>query len=216
MRVILLGAPGAGKGSQASRLSRKYGVPHISTGDMFREAYEKKTPLGIRAHGYWGDGNLVPDDVTCAMVEERFGQGDCADGFILDGFPRTLAQAEMLSATLERLGLEIDAVVQMDVSEETILQRLTGRRVCEACGANYHVTNLRPAKPGVCDGCGGSLVQRPDDRRDTILTRLGVYREKTAPLIDYYRERGRLVDIDANKTVDENLGEITAILEGRA
>lgn len=214
MRVILLGAPGAGKGSQASRLSRKYGVPHISTGEMFRDAYEKKTPLGIRAHGYWGEGNLVPDDVTCAMVEERLGRDDCAGGFILDGFPRTLAQAEMLSSTLDRLGLEVDAVVQMDVSEETIIQRLTGRRVCEECGANYHLTNLPPAKPGVCDACGGALVQRPDDRRETILQRLRVYRERTAPLIDYYSEREELVDIDADKTVDENLEEIIAILEG--
>lgn len=215
MRVILLGAPGAGKGSQASRLCGKYGVPHISTGEMFRGAYEKETPLGVRAHGYWGKGNLVPDDVTCSMVEERFGEGDCARGFILDGFPRTLAQAGMLSATLERLGLAVDAVIQMNVSEERILQRLTGRRVCGDCGANFHVENLPPAKPGICDNCGGRLVQRPDDSRETILNRLRVYRERTAPLIEYYRKRGELVEIDANKSVAENLADITGILENR-
>jgi len=216
MRVILLGAPGAGKGSQAARLGRQHGVPHISTGDMFRDAFEKKTDIGIRAHGYWGKGELVPDDVTCSMVEERLESGDCSGGFIFDGFPRTLAQAEMLTAAMERLGIAVDAVIQMNVSRETILQRLTGRRVCERCGANFHVKNMPPAKPGVCDYCGGRLVQRPDDERETILNRLRVYEERTAPLVDYYRRTGKLVSIDADKSVDENLKEITAILEARS
>jgi len=216
MRLILLGAPGAGKGSQAARLGRQHGVPHISTGDMFRDAFEKKTDIGIRAHGYWGKGELVPDDVTCSMVEERLESGDCSGGFIFDGFPRTLAQAEMLTAAMERLGIAVDAVIQMNVSRETILQRLTGRRVCERCGANFHVKNMPPAKPGVCDYCGGRLVQRPDDERETILNRLRVYEERTAPLVDYYRRTGKLVSIDADKSVDENLKEITAILEARS
>lgn len=216
MRLILLGAPGAGKGSQAARLGRKHGVPHISTGDMFRDAFEKKTDIGIRAHDYWGKGELVPDDVTCSMVEERLESGDCSSGFIFDGFPRTLAQAEMLTAAMERLGIAVDAVIQMNVSRETILQRLTGRRVCERCGANFHVKNMPPAKPGVCDYCGGRLVRRPDDERETILNRLRVYEERTAPLVDYYRRTGKLVDIDADKSVDENLEEIMAILEARS
>lgn len=216
MRVILLGAPGAGKGSQAARLSRKYGVPHISTGDMFREVYDKRTDLGIRAYEYWGRGELVPDDIACSIVEERLESNDCGKGFIFDGFPRTLPQAEMLSATLKRLGLEVDAVIQMNVSEETILQRLTGRRVCELCGANFHVENLPPKSPGVCDYCGGKLIHRPDDERSTILNRLRVYRERTVPLIDYYRRKEILFDIDANKSVDENLEEMAAILEARS
>ena len=216
MRIILLGAPGAGKGSLAARLCRKYGVPHISTGDMFREAYEKGSELGISAHEYWGKGDLVPDDVTCSMVEKRLKDDDCMRGFIFDGFPRTLAQAEMISETLERLGIKLDAVIQMDVSEEAILQRLTGRRVCDQCAANFHVDNMPPNKPGICDYCGGSLVQRPDDSRETILNRLSVYRERTAPLIEYYRRKGNLACIDANRSVGDNMADITAIMEARS
>lgn len=214
MRVILLGPPGAGKGTQAVSIAEQTGIPHISTGDMFRGALKQGTPLGREAKKYMDAGELVPDDVVVAMVRERIQKPDCAAGFLLDGFPRTIVQAEKLEETLRAAGLTIDLVLNLNCAAATVLKRLTGRRVCKSCGAIYHVLNMPPKRDGVCDACNGSLYQRDDDKEATILNRLEVYNRQTAGLIAYYRQRGLLKDIDADVPREQTLAQMMALLRG--
>jgi len=195
VRVAFLGPPGAGKGTQARDLAREWGVPHLATGDMLREAVAAGTAVGVEAKRYMDQGALVPDDVIIGLMAERLGGRDAAKGFILDGFPRTIAQAEALARLLKDLGQALDAVVYFDVSEAELLRRLTGRRVCRACGRTYHLTSSPPKRAGVCDACGGELYQREDDREATVRNRLEVYRRQTAPLLDYYRQRNVLATV---------------------
>ena len=197
MNIVLLGAPGAGKGTQAAKLVEEFKLPHISTGDMLRAAVKAGTPLGQKAKSYMDAGDLVPDDVIIGIIKERLAQDDCKNGFILDGVPRTVAQAE----ALEEMGVGIDKVVDIEVSDERIIQRLSGRRVCSACGASYHTTAKPSVKPDVCDRCGGALIVRKDDEPATILERLKIYHELTEPLVDFYRERGKLVVVEGQEEV---------------
>jgi len=195
VRVAFLGPPGAGKGTQARDLAKEWGVLHLATGDMLREAVAAGSPLGREAKSYMDQGALVPDDVIIRMMAERLGVADAGRGFILDGFPRTIAQAEALARLLKDLGQTLDTVVYFDVSEPELLRRLTGRRVCRACGHSYHLTSNPPKRAGVCDACGGELYQRDDDGEATVRNRLEVYRRQTAPLLDYYRQRNLLVTV---------------------
>lgn len=203
MRLLFLGPPGAGKGTQARELAREWGVPQVATGDMLREAMTAGTPLGRAAKQYYDRGELVPDDVILKMVAERFAQPDAAQGFILDGFPRTIAQAEGLAAMLDRLGHNVDSVIYFDVSEPELVRRLTGRRLCRACQTPFHVVSAPPKRAGVCDKCGGELYQRVDDSEATVRNRLGVYERQTAPLLDYYRERGLLRTVSGEGAIDK-------------
>jgi adenylate kinase len=214
MRLILLGPPGAGKGSQAKVLCEKLDAPHIATGDMFREAYKLGTELGIKAHDrYWGKGELVPDDITVGLVKERLTREDCREkGFVLDGFPRTVPQAESLDEMLDKLGQALDRVIYMKTSKEVILQRLGGRRVCRCCGANYHLVNMPPDVEGKCDLCGGELIQRADDNEGTILNRLEVYERQTAPLIEYYERKRQLSTVNSDTPVQGTFEQIMEAL----
>ena len=212
IRVVLLGPPGAGKGTQAKLLQEKFEACQISTGDILRKAVAEKTPLGQEAASYINSGALVPDDVILTLVAERIKAEDCAKGFLLDGFPRTIAQADGLRQILKPLGRELDRVLSVRVPPQVIVERLSGRRTCKKCGAMYH-TAFGPSKqPGVCDKCGGDLVQRDDDREETIAARLKVYENQTAPLIDYYRETGLLREIDGVGSVEEIRGRVNAAL----
>lgn len=213
MRLILMGPPGSGKGTQAEFICKGLDIPHISTGDMFRRAISEKTELGTKAKEYLDSGRLVPDEVTVGIVEERLQQDDCLQGFLLDGFPRTVAQAEALDRFIAGMPYELDAVINIEVPREEILKRLTGRRMCRECGASYHVDFSPPLQPDRCDKCGGDLYQRDDDKESTINKRLDVYKEQTEPLIAYYEERGLLKNIDGNqdikgvlKAIGESLG----------
>ena len=212
MRAVLLGPPGAGKGTQAVRLVEKYNVPQISTGDIFRRNIKEGTELGKKAQEYMNAGQLVPDELVVDLVKDRLMQDDCKNGYLLDGFPRTIFQAEELDKFLAEQGQKLDAVINFEVGYDTLIERLTGRRVCKACGAGYHVKNMPPAKEGVCDVCGGELEQRKDDTRETAVNRISVYEESTAPLIGYYRETGALKNFNAEKDPDELLKEIVAEL----
>jgi adenylate kinase len=214
MIILFLGAPGAGKGTQASIIAKKLGIPHISTGDIFREAVSKGTELGKKAKEYMDRGELVPDEIVIGIVKERIVADDCKNGFVLDGFPRTVAQAEALDQVLSEIDRKIDYVLNIVVSEDEVVKRLTGRRTCKNCGAVYHVIFNPPQKEGVCDVCGGELYQRDDDKEETVRNRLRVYFEKTAPLIDYYRNKGVLVDINGEQTVDEVTKEIERVIRG--
>ena len=195
MRIAFLGPPGAGKGTQARDLAQEWGVLHLATGDMLREAVAAQSPLGREAKGYMDQGALVPDDVIIRMMGERLGRADARRGFILDGFPRTIAQAEALAKLLKDLAQTLDTVVYFDVSEPELLRRLTGRRVCRTCGTSYHLTSNPPKRGGVCDNCGGELHQRDDDAEATVRKRLQVYQRQTAPLLDYYRQRSMLTTV---------------------
>ena len=201
VRVAFLGPPGAGKGTQARDLAHEWGGLHLATGDMLREAVAAGSPLGREAKGYMDKGALVPDDVIIRMMGERLSTADAGRGFILDGFPRTIAQAEALAKLLKDLGQTLDAVVYFDVSEPELLRRLTGRRVCRKCGHSYHVTSNPPKRAGVCDACGGELYQRDDDAEATVRNRLEVYRRQTAPLLDYYSQRNLLVTVSGEGPV---------------
>ena len=191
MNLILLGAPGAGKGTQAEVISEKLGIPQISTGNILREAVKNGTEMGVKAKGFMESGALVPDEVVIGILKDRIAEDDCKNGFILDGFPRTVPQAE----ALESMGVNIDKVISLEVADETIQGRLSGRRVCEKCGASYHVEFNPPKTEGVCDKCGGAAVQRKDDAPETVIERLRTYHEQTAPLVDFYGNKGRLVKV---------------------
>ena len=203
MRLVLLGPPGAGKGTHAQVLSKNYGLAHISTGDMLREALRAQTPLGIEAKSYMEKGLLVPDAVVIGIVKERLLMPDAKKGFVLDGFPRTPEQAVSLDQTLDGLKMPLDTVLYFKTTLPVIIRRLSGRRVCGKCGHTYHMTNFRPKMEGVCDLCKGALVQRPDDHEDTVRERLKVYDKQTAPLIEYYRKKGTLSEVDGDLEVPE-------------
>ena len=203
VRVVFLGPPGAGKGTQARELAREWGVPQIATGDMLREAVARKTPLGLEAKRHMDAGALVPDDVVIGLVAERLTQADAAPGFVLDGFPRTVAQAEALDRMLAERRTPLERVIFFDVSRPELLRRLTGRRVCRSCGTGYHVVSAPPRSAGRCDKCGGELYQREDDAEGPVAKRLDVYATQTAPLLDYYRDRGLLVPVPGEGPVDQ-------------
>ncbi len=200
--VILLGAPGSGKGTLAQHMKTRWGVSHISTGDMFREAVKNNTAMGAQASVYMKNGQLVPDDVTIGVVEERFSKDDVKKGFILDGFPRTIPQAQALDAIIKDKDLKITAVILLDVDKSLIIRRITGRRSCPCCGNVYHIETVKPKKDGICDGCGTALIQRKDDTEEVVKERLEAYEKQTAPLVDFYRAKKILVSIDASRSPD--------------
>ncbi len=214
MNVVLLGAPGAGKGTQAEKMIEAWGIPHISTGDILRKAVADGTPLGMQAKKYMDAGELVPDFVVIGLVKNRLQEPDAEEGFILDGFPRTDAQAEALDRALEELGRELDAVVSIDVARDVIVKRLTSRRTCTSCGKIYSLIADPPADPTKCDACGGELYQRDDDTVETVTNRLAVYDRSTAPLVDYYRTKGLLKQIDGDRPVDEVFEDVRSVVEG--
>ena len=213
MKLIMLGAPGAGKGTQAKRIAAKYGIPHISTGDIFRANIKNGTELGKKAQTYMDQGLLVPDELVCDLVVDRIQQSDCEKGYVLDGFPRTIPQAEALTAALEKLGTGIDYAINVEVPDANILNRMGGRRACLGCGATYHVEFNPPKQEGVCDTCGAELVLRDDDKPDTVLNRLKVYHEQTQPLIDFYTEKGVLHTVDGTVDMKDVFAAIVAILD---
>lgn len=212
MNLILMGLPGAGKGTQAEKISGQFGVPHISTGDMFRAAIKEQTELGKQAKSYMDAGDLVPDEVTIGIVRERLGKDDCQQGFLLDGFPRTTEQAEALENILSESGRELSYVLYIDVDEEELLERLSGRRICSNCGATYHVVFNPPKAEGVCDKCGGELYQREDDSEETVKNRLDVNKKQLQPMLDFYRERGYLHTINGNRDIDAVFTDIRDLI----
>jgi adenylate kinase len=212
MRIILLGPPGAGKGTQAALISTKYGLPHISTGDIFRQNIVNKTPLGVEAEDYIHKGLLVPDELTLKIVEERLNCDDCSKGYILDGFPRTIQQAEAFEVYNEGSSKHIDISLFIDVPSELIVKRNSGRRTCSLCGRSYHICFMPPKNEGKCDVCGGKLIQRRDDVESTIIERLSVYKAQTMPLIDYYASKGILRTIDGNREVGDIFSNICKVI----
>ena len=208
LRTILLGPPGAGKGTQAVKIVEKYGVPHISTGDIFRENIKNGTELGKKAQEYMNRGELVPDDLVIDLATSRLLEPDCAEGFLLDGFPRTVYQAEKLDEFLAAHDSKIDVVLDIAVEKEELITRLTGRRVCKTCGASFHVVSVPPKQEGVCDFCGGELIQRADDNLETVTNRIEVYEAQTMPLIDYYEKAGNIAHINGAASLDEVFGDI--------
>ena len=212
MKIIMLGAPGAGKGTQAKMIADKYGVPHISTGDIFRANIKNGTELGMEAKKYMDQGLLVPDELTVRILLDRVAQDDCKNGYVLDGFPRTIPQAEVLDSELTKLGDHIDYAINVDVPDENIVKRMSGRRACLTCGATYHIEHVPPKKEGICDVCGSELVLRDDDKPGTVKNRLNVYHEQTQPLIDFYTEKGVLKTVDGTVPMEEVFAAITAIL----
>ncbi|EGQ1693724.1 adenylate kinase [Staphylococcus pseudintermedius] len=213
MNIILMGLPGAGKGTQASEIIKKYPIPHISTGDMFRKAIKDETELGKEAKSYMDRGELVPDEVTVGIVKERISEDDAKKGFLLDGFPRTIEQAEALNSILEELGRKIDAVVNIEVPEEELMNRLTGRRICETCGTTYHLVFNPPKVEGICDIDGGKLYQREDDNPETVANRLEVNVKQSKPILEFYNQKGLLKNIDGSKHIDEVTSDVIEILE---
>lgn len=213
MYILLMGPPGAGKGTQAERLIRDYGIPQISTGDMFRAAVKSGTALGKEAKSYMDKGNLVPDSVTVGIVKERLGMEDCKKGWILDGFPRTAAQAAALDAILHDMGIALTAVISISANKEDLVKRVSGRLVCRSCGASFHKLFRKPKVDGVCDNCGGELYQRADDNEKTVAERLSVYETSTKPLIDYYKVSGCYYEIDGDQSMDKVYEDIKAALE---
>ena len=212
LRTILLGPPGAGKVTQAAKIVEKYGVPHISTGDIFRENIKKGTELGKKAQEYMNRGELVPDDLVIEIATTRLLEDDCRDGFLLDGFPRTVYQAEKLDEFLAARDSKIDKVLDIAVEKDELIARLTGRRVCKACGASFHVVNIPPKKEGVCDFCGGELIQRADDNLETVTNRIDVYEAQTMPLVEYYEKAGNLVHIDGSTGLENVFADIVSAL----
>jgi len=214
MNTLFMGPPGAGKGTQAERIVAQFGIPHISTGDAFRLAMKENTPLGQKAKEYVDQGLLVPDEVTNGIVRDRLALPDCDSGFLLDGFPRTLAQAEALDQMLADRGRKIDHVINLKVDRSLLLARLTGRRICRSCGATYHVLFNPPKQEGICDKCGGELYQRSDDTEEKVGTRLDEYMSKTAPLLEYYGNKGLLREVDGEQDIDAVTAEIASLLRG--
>ncbi|MFF2094519.1 adenylate kinase [Paenibacillus sp. NPDC058174] len=214
MNILFMGPPGAGKGTQAERIVAEFGIPHISTGDAFRLAMKQGTPLGLKAKEYVDQGLLVPDEITNGIVKERLALDDCNKGFLLDGFPRTLQQAEALDVMLAELNRGIDHVINLKVDRGFLLARLTGRRICKACGSTYHVIFNPPKQEGVCDKCGGELYQRSDDTEEKVGTRLDEYISKTAPLLDYYNGKNLLREVDGEKEIDAVTADIVTLLRG--
>jgi len=212
MKIIMLGAPGAGKGTQAKLISEKYGIPHISTGDIFRANIKNETDLGKKVKGYLDGGLLVPDELTIELVKDRILQADAANGFILDGFPRTIPQAEALDAALVGMGTSIDYAIDVDLADDIIIKRMAGRRFCPVCGATYHVDNLPPKVEGICDVDGEKLIIRDDDKPETVKKRLSVYHEQTEPLIQYYKQKNVLKTVDGSLPLNDAFGAITEIL----
>ena len=212
LRTILLGPPGAGKGTQAVKIVEKYGIPHISTGDIFRENIKNGTELGKKAQEYMNRGELVPDDLVIEIATDRLLKDDCKNGFLLDGFPRTVYQAEKLDEFLAAHDGKIDTVLDIAVGKDELITRLTGRRVCKACGASFHVVNIPPKKEGVCDYCGGELIQRADDNLETVTNRIDVYESQTKPLIDYYEKAGNIAHIDGTTGLDNVFADIVKAL----
>lgn len=212
MKVVMLGAPGAGKGTQAKKIAAKYSIPHISTGDIFRANIKNGTELGKKAKTYMDQGLLVPDELVVDLVVDRVNQEDCANGYVLDGFPRTIPQAEALTKALAGQGQKLDYAIDVDVPDENIVRRMGGRRACIGCGATYHLEYAPPKQEGICDTCGGELILRDDDKPETVTKRLGVYHEQTQPLIDYYTNAGILKRVDGTVDIDEVFQAITEIL----
>ena len=212
MKIIMLGAPGAGKGTQAKQIADKYSIPHISTGDIFRANIKNGTELGKKAKQYMDQGALVPDELTCDLVMDRIQQDDCKNGFVLDGFPRTIPQAEALDAALCKINEKMDYAIDVDVPDENIVNRMSGRRACLNCGATYHLISIPPKVEGICDRCGSEIVLREDDKPETVQKRLKVYHEQTQPLIDYYKNQGILKSVDGTQPMDEVFKAIVTIL----
>lgn len=215
LNIILMGPPGAGKGTQATRIVDAYHLPHISTGDMFREAISQGTPLGLKAKAIIESGGLVPDDVTIGLVKERLSRDDCAKGFLLDGFPRTIPQAEALKAMGKEIGREINLVLAITVPDEELIRRIAGRRVCPKCGASYNVNDMKPKQEGICDRCGAALIQRKDDNPESFKTRLDNYYAQTAPLIAFYQGEGLYKEYDGTIGADNLFKEIANLLEAK-
>ncbi|MDU5188178.1 MAG: adenylate kinase [Staphylococcus epidermidis] len=213
MNIILMGLPGAGKGTQASEIVKKFPIPHISTGDMFRKAIKDETDLGKEAKSYMDRGELVPDEVTVGIVKERISEDDAKKGFLLDGFPRTIDQAESLSQIMSELDREIDAVINIEVPDEELMNRLTGRRICEKCGTTYHLVFNPPKVDGICDIDGGKLYQREDDNPETVSNRLSVNVKQSKPILEYYNNKGVLKNIDGSKDIDEVTNDVIDILD---
>ncbi|MGF7016033.1 adenylate kinase [Ornithinibacillus bavariensis] len=213
MNLLLMGLPGAGKGTQAEKITEKYNIPHISTGDMFRSAIKEGTELGKKAKSFMDQGALVPDEVTIGIVKERLSKADCAYGFLLDGFPRTIAQAEALQALLKDIDQAIDYVIHVNVPEEKLVERLSGRRICPACGRAYHVIYNPPKNEGICDKDGQALIQRDDDKPETVKNRLAVNIEQQKPLLDFYEDKGYLVTIDGDQEINKVFQDIQTIIE---
>ena len=212
MNLILLGPPGAGKGTQAAKIIEKYNIPHISTGDIFRENIKEGTELGMKAKEFMDRGELVPDSLVIEIALDRLTKDDCREGFLLDGFPRTVEQAEALDKFLEERGGKVDHVLDKEVPAEELITRILGRRVCEKCGATYNIPNMPPKKDGICDVCGGKLMQRKDDTRETVENRIAVYEKQTAPLLDYYREAGNISHLDGTTGFENVFADIVGIL----
>lgn len=212
MKIIMLGAPGAGKGTQAKMIAEKYGIPHVSTGDIFRANIKNGTQLGMEAKQYMDQGLLVPDELTVKILLDRVAQDDCKSGYVLDGFPRTIPQAEVLDKALSELGEKIDYAIDVDVPDENIVRRMGGRRACLSCGATYHIEHVPPKTEGICDVCGQELVLRDDDKPETVQNRLNVYHEQTQPLIDFYSAKGVLRTVDGTMDMKDVFAAIVAIL----
>lgn len=208
-----MGLPGAGKGTQADKISEKYNIPHISTGDMFRSAIKEGTELGMKAKSFMDQGALVPDEVTIGIVKERLSKADCEKGFLLDGFPRTIAQAEALQALLSEMNQAIDHVLHVEVPEDKLVERLSGRRICPTCGRAYHVIYNPPKKEGICDIDGSALIQRDDDKPETVKNRLAINIEQSKPLLDFYEDRGYLVTVDGDQDINKVFQDIQSIIE---
>ena len=212
MKIIMLGAPGAGKGTQAKQIAAKYEIPHISTGDIFRANIKEGTALGMEAKSYMDKGQLVPDELTVKILLDRVSKDDCKNGYVLDGFPRTIPQADVLDKAVSELSDKIDYAINVDVKDDNIIRRMSGRRACLNCGATYHIVNVPPKKEGICDTCGSELVIRDDDKEETVKARLLAYHEQTQPLIDYYNNKGILKEVDGTKDMNDVFADIVNIL----